>query len=112
MQVAPLSQRLNRHRILQPIGEYSADPQQHPPGWAGLVLGVSFLAIPVKFLALSLSLSIALDIGSQILVVLNRVEFDLAAIVSSGVLGKQKTGPSQAQLHSSARGPTSPSRGD
>lgn len=31
--------------------------------WAGLVLGVSFLATPVKFLAPSLSLPIALDVG-------------------------------------------------
>lgn len=31
--------------------------------WAGLVLGVSFLATPAKFLAPSLSLPIALDVG-------------------------------------------------
>lgn len=31
--------------------------------WAGLLLGVSFLATPVKFLAPSLSLPVALDVG-------------------------------------------------
>jgi hypothetical protein len=45
--------------------------------WAGLVLGVSFLATPAKFLAPSLSLASALDVGRQTSFVLNRFELAL-----------------------------------
>jgi len=33
--------------------------------WIGMLLGVSFLATPVKFLAPSLTLAVALDVGRQ-----------------------------------------------
>ena len=48
--------------------------------WVGLLLGVSFLATPVKFLAPSLSLAVALDVGRHTFAVFNKVEWLLAAI--------------------------------
>lgn len=47
--------------------------------WTGLLLGVSFLATPVKFLAPSLSLPVALDVGRQTFRWLSRVEIVFAA---------------------------------
>ncbi|MHA6688126.1 hypothetical protein [Mesorhizobium sp. A556] len=56
--------------------------------WIGLLLGVSFLATPAKFLAPSLSLAVALDVGRQTFGVFNKVEWALAilllALVVSG----------------------------
>jgi hypothetical protein len=49
--------------------------------WAGFLAGVSFLATPVKFLAPSLSLPTALDVGRQTFHALNRCEIALAAIL-------------------------------
>lgn len=46
--------------------------------WTGLLLGVSFLATPVKFLAPSLSLAVALDVGRHTFAVFNKVEWLLA----------------------------------
>lgn len=46
--------------------------------WVGLLLGVSFLATPVKFLAPSLSLAVALDVGRHTFAVFNKVEWLLA----------------------------------
>lgn len=54
--------------------------------WAGLLLGVSFLATPVKFLAPSLSLPVALDVGRQTFMVFNWVEVTLAVLLSVLVL--------------------------
>ena len=45
--------------------------------WAGLTLGVAFLATPAKFLAPSLSLTVALDVGRQTFHLYNRVEIGL-----------------------------------
>lgn len=42
--------------------------------WAGLLLGVSFLATPVKFMAPSLTLPVALDVGRHTFAVFNWVE--------------------------------------
>lgn len=50
--------------------------------WCGLLLGVSFLATPAKFLAPSLSLSVALDVGRQTFVVFNRTEWLLGALLA------------------------------
>jgi hypothetical protein len=47
--------------------------------WIGALLGVSFLATPVKFLAPSLSLPAALDVGRQTFHWFTRVELVLAA---------------------------------
>ncbi|PWR19917.1 hypothetical protein [Zavarzinia compransoris] len=46
--------------------------------WTGLLVGVSFLATPVKFLAPSLTLPVALDVGRQTFFVFNRSEIVLA----------------------------------
>lgn len=47
--------------------------------WFGLLIGVSFVATPAKFLAPSLSLPVALDVGRQTFAVFNRIEWVLAA---------------------------------
>jgi hypothetical protein len=49
--------------------------------WIGLLIGVSFLATPVKFLAPSLSLPVALDVGRQTFHWFGRVELVLAAVM-------------------------------
>lgn len=46
--------------------------------WTGLLLGVSFLATPVKFMAPSLTLPVALDVGRQTFAVFNALELGLA----------------------------------
>lgn len=53
--------------------------------WFGMLVGVSFLATPAKFLAPSLSLPVALDVGRQTFAVFNRVEL-LLAVVSAGLV--------------------------
>lgn len=55
--------------------------------WAGVLLGVSFLATPVKFLAPSLSLPVALDVGRQTFWWFSRVElvFAVAALACAAV---------------------------
>ncbi len=47
--------------------------------WIGLLIGVSFLATPAKFLAASLTLPVALDVGRHTFAIFNRVEWLLAA---------------------------------
>jgi hypothetical protein len=47
--------------------------------WIGLLVGVSFLATPAKFLAPSLTLPVALDVGRHTFAIFNRVEWMLAA---------------------------------
>jgi hypothetical protein len=46
--------------------------------WAGVLIGVSFLAAPAKFGAASLSLPVAMDVGRQEFGVLNLVEIVFA----------------------------------
>jgi hypothetical protein len=48
--------------------------------WAGVVIGVSFLATPAKFLAPTLTLSVALDIGRHTFGVLRPVEIAWATL--------------------------------
>jgi len=48
--------------------------------WAGLLLGVSFLATPVKFMAPSLTLPVALDVGRHTFMVFNWIEIVLAGV--------------------------------
>jgi hypothetical protein len=52
--------------------------------WAGLALGVAFVATPAKFLAPSLSLPVALDVGRHTFAVFNRLE--LLLLVGLSVL--------------------------
>ena len=57
--------------------------------WAGVLIGVSFLAAPVKFNAPSLSLPVALDVGRQEFFALNLVEIGLAvATLALGFLAR------------------------
>jgi hypothetical protein len=59
--------------------------------WAGLLIGVSFIATPVKFGATSLSLPVALDVGRVTFALFNIVEWiTFAALVVAVVL----SGPS------------------
>lgn len=49
--------------------------------WAGMVLGVSFVATPAKFLAPSLSRPVALDVGRHTFRTFGRLETALAALL-------------------------------
>ena len=49
--------------------------------WAGLSIGVAFLATPVKFAAPSLSLPVALDVGRHTFRVYNEVELGLLVLL-------------------------------
>lgn len=46
--------------------------------WVGLIAGVSFLATPVKFMAPSLSLPVALDVGRHTFAAFNKTEWVIA----------------------------------
>jgi hypothetical protein len=49
--------------------------------WAGFLVGLSFLAMPVKFMAPSLTLPVALDVGRQTFFVFNRSEIMLPLLM-------------------------------
>ena len=49
--------------------------------WAGLLLGVSFVATPAKFLAPSLSRPVALDVGRHTFQVFGGIELGLATLL-------------------------------
>lgn len=49
--------------------------------WAGLSLGVAFLATPAKFLAPSLTLPVALEVGQHTFGVYNHAELALLGII-------------------------------
>jgi hypothetical protein len=67
--------------------------------WAGMVLGISFLATPSKFLAPSLPLPVALDVGRHTFRVFGRVEVALAVL-----LGLRAAAPVQQRPLSLAPG--------
>jgi hypothetical protein len=58
--------------------------------WLGILLGVSFLATPVKFEAPSLSLPVALEVGRVTFALLSKVEWGLCTmlLVSALVAGR------------------------
>lgn len=56
-------------------------------GWAGLLLGVSFVATLAKFSAPSLSLPVALDVGRHTFAVFNKVEWASAFCLLSALFG-------------------------
>jgi hypothetical protein len=60
--------------------------------WAGMVIGVSFLASPAKFAAPSLSLPVALDVGRQVFATFGRVEIGLALATSLLALASRRSG--------------------
>ena len=57
--------------------------------WAGMVLGVSFLATPAKFLAPSLPHPVALDVGRHTFRTFGRVEAALAALLELRAAGSK-----------------------
>jgi len=59
--------------------------------WLGLLLGVSFLATPAKFLAPSLTLPVALDVGRQTFAVFNRTEWLLIVLLLALLLVGPRT---------------------
>ena len=50
--------------------------------WLGMVLGISFLEAPVKFMAPSVTLAIGLDIGRHVFGAFNKVECAFALIMA------------------------------
>lgn len=59
--------------------------------WTGLLVGVSFVATPVKFLAPSLSLAVALDVGRQTFRALNWIEIGCAIVLLAIVIAGYRT---------------------
>lgn len=60
--------------------------------WAGMVLGVSFLATPIKFRAASLTLPVALDVGRATFHAFQKVEWMLAGLLTAAVAHSQLNG--------------------
>lgn len=59
--------------------------------WLGMILGISFLEAPLKFMAPSVTLEIGLDIGRQVFGVFNKVECAMAlAMAILVVIVRQK----------------------
>jgi hypothetical protein len=60
--------------------------------WAGVLLGVSFIATPAKFLAPSLPMAQALDVGRWTFHVLSLVEWGFAAASATLLVAAWRTG--------------------
>lgn len=60
--------------------------------WAGLVLGVSFLATPVKFQAETLTLPVAVDVGRATFHALNRAEWLMLAATTVAIVVAARDG--------------------
>lgn len=54
--------------------------------WAGIVIGVSFIATVAKFAAPSLTRPVALDVGAHTFAMLARIEWGLAAVLALLIL--------------------------
>lgn len=54
--------------------------------WLGLVIGVSFVATPVKFQAPSLDLPTALDVGRVTFALANKVEWGMWVLLGGSIL--------------------------
>jgi hypothetical protein len=54
--------------------------------WLGILLGVAFLATPAKFLAPSLTLPVALDVGRSTFAIFSKVEWALSVALLLPVL--------------------------
>ncbi|MDL2403434.1 DUF4149 domain-containing protein [Rhizobium mayense] len=54
--------------------------------WEGMVIGVSFIATPVKFRAFGLSRAVALDVGRLTFAVFGRVELGLGLAATTAAL--------------------------
>jgi hypothetical protein len=68
-------------RIPRPLRTLGRVRQSALVLWAGIAIGVAFLATPAKFLAPSLSLPDALDVGRATFAVYNRAELGLLALL-------------------------------
>ncbi len=55
--------------------------------WLGLLIGVAFLATPVKFLAPSLKMAVALDVGRHTFAAFSKVEWLCAAALLLALIG-------------------------
>lgn len=64
-------------RLGEPAGRWAA---RLALLWAGIAVGVAFVATPAKFLAPSLSLPVALDVGRQTFRVYNGLEIVLSVL--------------------------------
>ncbi|WP_415289162.1 hypothetical protein RSD66_04440 [Brevundimonas sp. S1H14] len=60
--------------------------------WLGLLIGVSFLATPVKFQAPSLTLATALEVGQATFALFTRVEWGLVVLLALAVAWGGRTG--------------------
>ncbi|WP_419534894.1 hypothetical protein [Endozoicomonas sp.] len=49
--------------------------------WAGMILGISFLATPVKFTAPSLTLSAGVDVGRHVFAIFDNVQWLIIALL-------------------------------
>lgn len=59
--------------------------------WLGLLIGVSFLATPVKFVVMDLTLPVALQVGAATFALFTKVEWALAALaVALGATGRSQ----------------------
>ena len=65
--------------------------------WCGMVLGISFLATPVKFHAPSLSLAVGVDVGRTVFDAFNLVQLGCLLLVI-GIAQKSRVPPSIAVL--------------
>ena len=71
-------------RLGEPAGRWAA---RLALLWAGIAVGVAFVATPAKFLAPSLSLPVALDVGRQTFRVYNGLEIGLSVLAIGLALG-------------------------
>ena len=60
--------------------------------WLGLLIGVSFLATPVKFQAPSLTLATALEVGQATFALFTRMEWGLVVLLALAVAWGGRTG--------------------
>ena len=52
-----------------------------PVLWLGLLIGVSFIATPAKFVAASLTLPVAVDVGRVTFAFFNEIEWGMFALL-------------------------------
>jgi hypothetical protein len=66
--------------------------------WAGLLIGVSFVATPAKFLAPSLALAQALDVGRWTFYVLAWIEWGFVSVVAALLVTTRQPGRGYMRL--------------
>lgn len=54
--------------------------------WLGMILGVSGLATPIKFQAVSLNLPVALDVGQTTFAAFNKLEWLMSALLIAAIV--------------------------